>query len=162
MLFYIIAGFLVLVAVVFVNAVVNNFRSVAGGLDTGDANADGRSLTGCPETPNCVSSYPESGYADLSPWEYGDRSRGEARTALIAVLNELPRTEIKKVEDDYVHAVHRSRIFRFRDDLEFHLPADTGRIDFRAASRLGRGDLGVHEKRMRRLGEVFADRVQPS
>ena len=91
---YIIAGFAVLVTIVIVSAIVNNFRPVAGGLVTRSENGDGMSLTDCPGSPNCVSSYPESGYADLSPWEYGEQSREEARTALLAVLNDLQRTDI--------------------------------------------------------------------
>lgn len=155
-LFYIVAGIAIIITVLLVDAVTDNVRSVAGGLVATRNDAEQTSLMNCPGSPNCVSSYPESGYADLSPWEYGEHSRNQARDALLNTLDELPRTEIQTVQDNYIHAVHRSELFRFRDDLEFHLPADENHIDFRAASRVGTSDLGVHEERMTRLREVFS------
>lgn len=162
--FYIAAGLAIVLTIVTVDGVVRNFRSAAGGLVSGGQENGEQSLLSCPDTPNCVSSYPGSGYADLSPWDYTGHSREHARETLLRVLRDLPRTELQTVRDDYIHAVYRSRLFRFRDDLEFHLPDPSGggdnpHIDFRAASRVGKGDLGVHEKRMTRLAEEFSSKL---
>lgn len=149
-------GFLVVAAVTI--AVLRNHRSVA----TGVIEHDGLMRLGdCPATPNCVSSYPGSGYVELGPWRYDSVDRDTARIELISMLLEQPRVRILERGDDYVHALFVSRMFRFRDDVEFYFPPDEPVIHFRAASRLGKGDLGVHEKRMRELHRRYAERVPP-
>ncbi len=149
-----------LIAIIFLAiAVRQNNRSVA----TGVIEHDGLLRLGeCPKSPNCVSSYPGSGYAELGPWRYDSVDRDTARTELISMLLEQPRVRILERRDDYVHALFVSRMFRFRDDVEFYLPPDEPLIHFRAASRLGKGDLGVHENRMRELHRHYSRRLPTS
>ena len=140
-------------------AVLNNHRSVA----TGVIEHDGLLRLGeCPGSPNCVSSYQGSGYAELGPWRYDSVDRDTARIELVSMLLEQPRVRILERRDDYVHALFVSRLFRFRDDVEFYLPPDEPLIHFRAESRLGKGDLGVHEKRMRELHRHYSRRLPRS
>ena len=138
---YLWSAIALLTVIVLAIAVRRNHRSVA----TGVIEHDGRLRLGeCPGSPNCVSSYPGSGYAELGPWRYDSVDRDTARIELISMLLEQPRVRILERRDDYVHALFISRMFRFR-----------------AASRLGKGDLGVHEKRMRELHRRYAERVPP-
>lgn len=137
--------------------IAQNFRSVAGGLVT---DGDMTRLAVCPGSPNCVSSYSGSGYAALEPWRYGTADRAVAHDVLLAVLGDVARVHIVLDAGDYVHAVFRSRLFRFRDDVEFYLPENEALIHFRAASRVGQGDLGVHERRMRALARTFQTRLE--
>ncbi|TVQ25434.1 MAG: DUF1499 domain-containing protein [Spirochaetaceae bacterium] len=137
--------------------VAQNFRSVAGGVVT---DGDMTRLAACPGSPNCVSSYAGSGYASLDPWPYGQVDRSAAHEALISVLQDEARVTIERDDENYVHSVFRSPLFRFRDDVEFYFPDDEPVIHFRAASRVGQGDLGVHERRMRMLAEQYSSAIE--
>ncbi len=68
--------------------------------------------------------------------------------AVAGVVEEMPRAEIVRSEDDYLRAEFTSRIFRFVDYVEFRADGETGLIDFRSASRVGRSDMGVNRERM--------------
>lgn len=137
--------------------VAQNFRSVAGGLvQDGELTR----LAVCPGSPNCVSSYSGSGYASFDPWHYGNADRSVAHEALLNVLGQQSRVSIETDEERYVHSVWRSQLFRFRDDVEFYFPEDESVIHFRAASRVGQGDMGVHERRMRALGQDFQSTLE--
>jgi len=55
--------------------------------------------------------------------------------------------------DDVMHLVRVSRLFRFADDVHVFLqPTDTGtRIDITSRSRIGKGDLGQNPRNIRAL-----------
>ncbi|MFP4508527.1 MAG: DUF1499 domain-containing protein [Spirochaetota bacterium] len=148
-LWYALAGFAV-AGISF--GVSQNFRSVAGGVvQDGEVTR----LAACPGSPNCVSSYSGSGYASLDPWHYGNAGQSVAHDALLTVLGRQSRVTIETDEEHYVHTVWRSELFRFRDDVEFYFPEDEPVVHFRSASRVGQGDMGVNERRMRTLGQDF-------
>ena len=50
-------------------------------------------------------------------------------------------------EDDYIHAVFTSRLFRFKDDVEFYIDAAAEQVHFRSGSRVGYSDMGANRKR---------------
>jgi uncharacterized protein (DUF1499 family) len=79
----------------------------------------------------------------------------QARERLLGVLRAMPRTRIVKQEPDYIHAVCRSRIFRFADDVELEFDDEAQQIHFRSASRLGRRDFGVNRQRMEAIRNAF-------
>ena len=113
---------------------------------------DGR-LQDCPSSPNCVSSEPtEREEARIAPLEFeGDPDA--ALSSLLAFLEGEPRVRIEETTGDYVHAVFISRIFRFRDDVEFRLDRDAGLLHVRSASRVGYSDLGANRNRIESLRE---------
>ena len=86
--------------------------------------------------------------ADAESLAYGGRSPADARQRLAAVLAKVPRLRVVTSEPDYVHALARSRLFRFIDDVEFRFDDAAGAIHVRSASRLGRDDLGINRKRL--------------
>jgi len=106
---------------------------------------DGR-LRPCPDTPNCACSE-EPGEAFIAPLSF----RGEAAQAfdeLVAFLRGEPRVELVTVEPGYVHAVYRTPLLRFRDDVEFRLDPEAHVIHVRSASRVGYSDLGANRERI--------------
>jgi len=117
-------------------------RSAAGGRVAGH-------LTPCPETPNCVCS--ENGPGEsIEPFPFrGDPEAALAR--LLALVQADPRATVETVEESYVHAVFRSDLFGFPDDLELRLDRDAGVIHVRSASRIGHSDLGANRKRVETL-----------
>ncbi len=110
---------------------------------------EGGRLAPCPDTPNCVSTQEEAEDTDhyMEPISFSG-SAGEAMEGVAGVVEEMPRAEIVLSEDDYLRAEFTSRIFRFVDDVEFRADEETGLIDFRSASRVGRSDMGVNRERM--------------
>ena len=108
----------------------------------------------CPDSPNCVSTQATDAEHGIAPIAYsGDTAATTAR--LVEIVNSLPRSTIVATTDNYLHAEFRSRIFRFVDDVEFFVDADSGTIQFRSASRTGYSDLGVNRKRMEEIRQLF-------
>jgi uncharacterized protein (DUF1499 family) len=103
-------------------------------------------LAPCPSSPNCVSSLATDDGRRIAPLAIpGDTATQIAR--LLAVVGDMPRTEIQAQADNYLWVVFTSRLLRFRDDVEFLLgPGDA--VQVRSASRLGYSDLGVNRKRV--------------
>jgi uncharacterized protein (DUF1499 family) len=114
-------------------------------------------LAPCPSSPNCVSSDAQDEDHYTAPY----RLRIEPVKAwqiLQDIVISLPRTRIDQVTEEYLHAEARSRIFRFVDDIEFHLRPDQKIIAVRSASRIGYSDLGVNRKRVDRIRELLRSR----
>ncbi|MBV7327975.1 DUF1499 domain-containing protein [Chloroflexi bacterium TSY] len=104
----------------------------------------------CPNKPNCVCSQDSDQRHAIDPFPLTG-SIDEGREQLVAILNAMPRSTIITVEDDYIHAEFRSRIFRFVDDVEFWLDAKNGVIHLRSAARSGYSDLGVNRARIEEI-----------
>ena len=112
-------------------------------------------LAPCPRTPNCVSTQaPPGSSKKMDPIPY-QGTLALARERLLTVLRAMPRTRIMKEEPEYIHAVCRSRVFRFADDVELEFDDEAKQIHFRSASRLGRRDFEVNRKRMEGIREAF-------
>ncbi len=79
----------------------------------------------------------------------------EAKQRLIQVINSLPRTRIISNAGNYVDAEFTSLMWRFVDDVEFIFEDNSKTVQFRSASRLGSGDMGVNRKRMETIREKF-------
>jgi len=105
-----------------------------------------------------VSSQAERASQRVEPLRY-EVSREVARKALIEAIASLPRTEFLLQRSDFVHAVQRSPVFRFADDLECYLPPHENVIHVRSASRVGRYDFGVNRRRVERLRRAFEKRL---
>lgn len=111
-------------------------------------------LSACPASPNCVS----SDATDGDHWVAPMRLRVDVATGwqkLQIALMSLPRITFVTRSDGYLHAEARSLIFRFVDDVEFHLRSEKGEIAVRSASRVGYSDLGVNRRRVENLREVL-------
>lgn len=113
-------------------------------------------LRPCPTTPNCVSSE-----SSMPPWRIEPlRFEGAPQVAwddLRAAIEALGGTVVEE-RDGFLWATFTSRVFRFVDDMEFHMEAELGVIQLRSASRVGRSDLGVNAKRVARLRGLFEQR----
>lgn len=109
-----------------------------------------RTLSPCPDSPNCVSTQAtDEGHA-ITPFRY-KKLRVEAKEALKAVINSLSRTKLVEEDESYLHYEFTSLLLRFVDDVEFLFDDDTKTIHFRSASRTGYSDLGVNRRRMEDL-----------
>ena len=113
--------------------------------------AGGR-LKPCPSSPNCVCSDGASAGEDSFisgleiPAEMDPAAAFEALAGLVA-----EQANIVTREPDYLHAVYKTRLLRFRDDFEARLDEAAGVIQVRSASRLGYSDMGVNRRRVEGL-----------
>jgi uncharacterized protein (DUF1499 family) len=114
-------------------------------------------LATCPDSPNCVSSDAADPAHYIAPFAIILPAR-EAWPLVREAVKEIPRTEITRQTDIYLHAECRSAVFRFVDDLELELRAGEGIIAVRSASRKGYSDFGVNRRRVENLREVLRRR----
>lgn len=107
---------------------------------------DGR-LAECPVSPNCVCTQCSSRDHWMEPLMYsGDAESAWGRLkALVAAKSDAT---IINETDSYLHVEFQTSFFRFVDDVEFLLDAESGRIHFRSASRVGYSDMGLNRRRM--------------
>lgn len=114
-------------------------------------------LQPCPSSPNCVCSDTENSHDEhfIAPLKY----KGEGREALKALKNQLSKnTSVSIIKDTpvYLHLTFRSSLFKFIDDVEFHLRDDQKIIAVRSASRTGYSDLGVNRRRIEAIRKNFS------
>ncbi|MFB2770512.1 DUF1499 domain-containing protein [Pelatocladus sp. BLCC-F211] len=113
-------------------------------------------LSSCPASNNCVVSQDADSKHAIDPIAY-HVDRNTARETLLKVLSVVPRTEVIEQTDDYIHALSKSRIFKFVDDVEFYFPPNESVIHLRSASRVGESDLGVNRRRMEQIRLALLD-----
>ncbi len=111
-------------------------------------------LAPCPSSPNCVSTQSTDAKQGIDPIAY-TTSMEEARDCLEKIVRDMPRTNVVRLEEDYMHLECSSRLFRFVDDVEFWFDDADKVIHCRSASRKGYSDLGVNRKRVEQIREQF-------
>ncbi len=115
-------------------------------------------LTGCPTTPNCVSSQVAAIDPDhtILPLQLtGDNPNTIAK--LKQVLQGMPNNKIVKETDSYLYTEFTSKLMGFVDDVEFYLDNGSKTIQVRSASRLGESDLGVNRQRIEKIRVSFGE-----
>jgi len=131
--------------------------TACGGRAPASLGVSGEGLIPCPDTPNCVHTgdrHPPGTEPLLLSVDALSHSPDQLAAALREAVEALPRTRVVHSEtsgDLYLHAEARSLVFRFVDDLEIHLAAESGELVVRSASRVGRSDLGVNARRVEEL-----------
>ncbi|MBD2199921.1 MULTISPECIES: DUF1499 domain-containing protein [Calothrix] len=113
-------------------------------------------LSSCPASDNCVVSQDADAKHAIKPIPY-HVDRNVAKETLLKVLTVVPRTEVIEQTENYIHALSKSRIFKFVDDVEFYFPADESVIHVRSASRVGESDLGVNRRRIEQIRLALQD-----
>ncbi len=109
-------------------------------------------LTGCPNTPNCVSS--QVAAIDLEHTITAIQLAGDNPSTIAKlkqVLQSMPNNKIVKETDNYLYIESTSKLMGFVDDVEFYLDKDSKKIQVRSASRLGESDLGVNRQRIEKI-----------
>lgn len=102
-------------------------------------------LRDCPPSPNCVCSLASDDGHRVAPLKI-EADAGAALEKLASIVSSMPNAKVITRTDDYLHAEFTSTLFRFVDDVEFHLVGN--KIEVRSASRAGHSDFGVNRKRV--------------
>lgn len=116
-----------------------------------------KKLSECPAAPHCVNSQSVEGDHFVEPLMLTGSSI-EVREKILTVLDTLAPITVTLVEEGYIRAEARSRLFRFVDDLEFYFPDTADQpvtVHVRSASRVGYTDLGVNRQRVENLRQLL-------
>ncbi|MGL4461631.1 MAG: DUF1499 domain-containing protein [Planctomycetia bacterium] len=111
-------------------------------------------LRPCPSKPNCVCSFDSSASAAAEPIPFAGTA-AEAIECLKAAVASFPRTRVIEEGPNYLRVEFRSFVFRFVDDVEFLYDAESRKIHYRAAARVGTSDFGVNSARMEKIRDAF-------
>ncbi|MFX1555219.1 MAG: DUF1499 domain-containing protein [Promethearchaeota archaeon] len=114
----------------------------------------------CPKKHYCVSTQSEKGdkVNYIEPIIY-NISREQALLKLKNIIKSLKRTKLLKEEGNYLHFLFTTRLFRFKDDVEFLFKDNEKLIHFRSQSRIGGYDWNTNRKRMEKIRELFNSRI---
>ena len=83
------------------------------------------------------------------------RARNLAKARLLSILQAMPRTTILNNDGNYIQTEMRTALMGYVDDVEFFLDEASQTIQFRSASRIGYGDMGMNRKRMEEIRGKF-------
>ncbi|MFH5804395.1 DUF1499 domain-containing protein [Alienimonas sp. DA493] len=113
----------------------------------------------CPKTPNCVCSEeatPEARRVDPLP-VHGDPAAawGVLKKTIVEDLGGALKSDTGTV----LHAVVRTPVLRFPDDLFARRDDRGGVIHLRSSSRVGRSDLGANRRRVDKLRTAYLKRL---
>ncbi len=109
-------------------------------------------LPECGSLPNCVNTQSGRGVQSGEPI----RADSTQWRALKLWLAEQEDWEITIEEKNYIQAVVKTPLMRFRDDVQLLYLPDAMLIQVRSSSRLGISDLGTNARRVQTLREVLA------
>ena len=98
-----------------------------------------------------VADYNNRGYG-LKPIEIKD-SIHNVQKKIIGIINSKPRMKIINQKEGFIHAIDVTPFFRFYDDVAIKIfrENEKTKIWMQSQSRLGLHDLGVNEKRIKKL-----------
>lgn len=110
----------------------------------------------CPDSPNCVSTQAAAEDTEhaIAPIAFVG-SLQESKARLLNILQTMPRTKILNDDGNYIQTEMSTALMGFVDDVEFFLDEPSQTIQFRSASRIGYGDMGMNRKRMEEIRGKF-------
>lgn len=111
-------------------------------------------LAGLPQSPNAVSSQTSQSAKQVEALPFKG-SAVETKAAIIDCLVKMGGNKVAEQADDYIRTVFTTRLFRFKDDVEFYIDAGEGQVHFRSASRVGYSDMGANRKRYQAFKELY-------
>lgn len=109
-------------------------------------------ISPCPDgSQKCVSTLDTQKYCAMDPVPFTGTT-AEAKAAVLSVIGEYPRTSVVTDEADYVKAIFKTRVIRWKDTIEFEIDAEDSVVHFRSESVPYAGsDLGANRKRMTKV-----------
>lgn len=145
---------LIVIAGVLVLGVAGTFIMSLTAARPGNLGVQNGRLADAPDSPNCVSTQTSERSHWIAPISF-QGSAQDAMTTIAAVVADMPGSTIIEQDEKYLYAEFRSPLFRFVDDVEFLIEAESGRVHFRSASRVGHSDLGANRNRMEQFRTQF-------
>ncbi len=113
----------------------------------------GGRVSGCPGTPNCISSEGPDEAHRIAPLTAGPAIEG-VFDCLRAIVSGMDRVTILEADQENIRAEFRT-LLGFVDDVEFRFDRENGAILMRSASRVGYWDFGVNRRRLEEIRKRF-------
>jgi uncharacterized protein (DUF1499 family) len=110
-------------------------------------------LPECGWLPNCVNSESGRGAQSSEPVS----ASAEQWEGLKAWVTKQQDWEVTINEDNFIQAVVKTPLMRFRDDVQMLFIPDQQLIQVRSSSRLGISDLGTNARRVELLRQQLKD-----
>ena len=110
-------------------------------------------LPPCGALPNCVNSYSGKGGSAIAPLHATAEQWLELKRWLARQDNWIISAEAP----DFLQAVVKTPLMRFRDDVQLLYNRQSGIIQVRSSSRLGISDMGTNRNRVESLRAHLAD-----
>ena len=111
----------------------------------------------CPDTPNCVSSFAKDQSHKIEPLKFEESSKEEIEK-IEKIIKNMKRSEIVLKTDKKIHAVFRSFLFRFKDDVYFEADEEKKIINIKSAARVEYSDFGVNRKRLEKIRDILNEK----
>ncbi len=119
--------------------------------------ADGM-LPPCGMLPNCVNSYSGTGASAIAPLQ-ATTAQWQALKRWLAQQNDW---SITKESSDFLQAIVKTPLMKFRDDVQLAFDSGAGNIQVRSSSRLGISDMGANRTRIESLrAHLEREKVSP-
>lgn len=110
----------------------------------------------CPKKHYCVST--QSDKKDevnyIEPIKY-ITSMEEAIIKLKNIIISFERSKLLEEDSNYLHYLFTTKLFRFKDDVEFLFDENEKMIHFKSQSRIGGYDYNTNRKRMEKIRKLF-------
>ena len=113
-------------------------------------------LSPCNNRWNCVITQEVDGQKpNAQPIQYVG-SRAKALALLKEVLLGFDRVQLVAETDEYIHVTFTTKWLGFVDDVECYAPKNEKIVHIRSASRVGKYDFGVNNRRIQAIKKRFA------
>lgn len=119
-----------------------------------DLGVETGTLSSVPRSPNAVSSQTDDPDKRVNPFPFKG-SKELSRQAVLTSLEKYGKIKIIINNDNYIHAVSKTGLMRYKDDLEFYFDEKQKVVHFRSASRIGYSDMGLNRKRYNILYDLY-------
>lgn len=125
---------------------------LAGCTSAPDKPQAGASLPACGSLPNCVNSEHGAGGRAVAPLQATEHQWLQLKQWIAEQKDWTITTDAS----DFVQAVVKTPLMRFRDDVQLRYLEGAGVIHVRSSSRLGIGDMGTNRRRVEMLRAELA------
>jgi uncharacterized protein (DUF1499 family) len=113
----------------------------------------GGRVSGCPGTPNCISSQSPDEAHRIAPLLVDSAHEGDFY-CLRAIVSGMDRVTVLVADQENIRAEFRT-LLGFVDDVQFQLDKENRAIQMRSASRVGYWDFGVNRRRLQGIRKKF-------
>ncbi|MDN5304705.1 MAG: hypothetical protein PWP46_1591 [Fusobacteriaceae bacterium] len=105
-------------------------------------------------SPNNVSSQTDIKEKYVEPLKFID-NKEKSYIKILEILSDYENAKIEKKDENYIHAVFKTKGLKFKDDVEFYFDENEKVVHFKSASRVGYSDMGKNRERYEEIKEKY-------
>ena len=120
-----------------------------------DIGIENGKLAPMPKSPNAVSSQTDDVKKKVEPLVFKDSFEG-TKKAVLSAFEKYGNIEIIENNKNYIHAVNKTGIMKYKDDIEIYLDVNERLVHYRSASRIGYSDMGLNRKRYNDIALLYS------